>query len=153
MQIKGRKFFDEFKEFALRGNVVDLAIGIVIGSSLTAITNSLVKDVIMPPLGLVLQGVDFSRLFIDLSGKGYKTLTQAQAVGAPTINYGLFLNAIIDFLVIAFVIFIVIKQINRLQRKERQQPTDPTQKNCPYCALSIPVQASRCPHCTSAITV
>lgn len=148
MKDQSRRFWEEFKKFALKGSVVDLSIGIIIGSALTAITNSLVKDIIMPPLGLLLRGVDFSNLFIDLSGQEYQTLAQAQAAGVPTINYGLFLNAILNFLIIALVIFIVIKQMSRLQRRSEAV----TEKPCRYCYSQVHVAATRCPHCTSALT-
>lgn len=151
MKKQGLTFWGEFKAFAIRGNVVDLAIGVVIGSTFTTITNSLVKDIIMPPLGLVTSGINFSNLFIDLSGKDFATLAQAQAAGVPTINYGMFLNAILNFFVVALVVFIVIKQINRLERREEAGPAEPTQKTCPFCSLSIPRSASRCPHCTSRL--
>ncbi len=140
------KLWAEFKKFALRGNVVDLSIGVIIGSALTAITNSLVKDIIMPPLGLLLRGVDFSNLFINLSRQEYATLAQAQAAGVPTINYGLFLNAVLNFLIIALVIFIVVRQINRLQRHDEAI----SEKTCPHCQSQIHVAATRCPQCTSA---
>lgn len=143
----GFKFWEEFKQFAIRGNVVDLSIGIIIGTAFTAVTNSLVKDIIMPPLGLLLRNVDFTNLFIDLSGNGYNTLTQAQAAGAPTINYGLFINAIINFLIIALVVFGMVKQINRVKRHDEAI----TEKKCPYCVSKIDLAATRCPHCTSAL--
>lgn len=148
MKERGQQFWEEFKKFALRGSVVDLSIGIIIGSALTAITNSLVKDIIMPPLGLLLHGVDFSNLFIDLSGQNYESVAQAQAAGAPTINYGLFLNATINFVIVSLVIFIVVKQMSRL-RRERAAATD---KTCPYCLNQVNAAASRCPHCTSQLT-
>ena len=138
----------EFKEFIQRGNVLDLAVGIIIGSAFGKIISSLVNDIIMPPIGLLLGKVDFSNLFITLNGDSYKTLQEAQAAGAVTINYGVFLNTVVEFLIIAFVIFIVIRQINRLS-KTNPAPTEPTTKLCPHCCTEIPVQASRCPHCTS----
>ena len=138
----------EFKEFIQRGNVLDLAVGIIIGSAFGKIISSFVNDIIMPPIGLLLGKVDFSNLFVTLSGDSYKTLQEAQAAGAVTINYGVFLNTVVEFLIIAFVIFIVIRQINRLS-KTNPAPTEPTTKLCPHCCTEIPVQASRCPHCTS----
>ena len=141
--------FKEFKEFAMKGSMVDLAIGIVIGAAFGKIITSLVSDVIMPPIGLLLGKVDFSSLFIDLSGKGYATLAEAKAAGAATINYGLFLNTVIDFIIVAFVIFLIIKQINRMKREEA--PAAPVTKECPYCFTSIPVQATRCPNCTTEL--
>lgn len=150
VQQRSWKLLDEFKAFAVRGNVVDLAVGVVIGSAFTTITTSLVKDIVMPPLGWLLSDVDFSNLYINLSGD-YASLAEAQAAGAPTINYGLFLNALLNFLVISFVVFLSIKQINRLQRQEKQQPADPTDKNCSFCYMKVPTKATRCPYCTSIL--
>ena len=141
--------FKEFKEFAMKGSMVDLAIGIVIGAAFGKIITSLVSDVLMPPIGLLLGKVDFASLFIDLSGKGYATLAEAKAAGAATINYGLFLNTAIDFVIVAFVIFLIIKQINRMKREEA--PAPPDTKDCPYCYTSIPLKATRCPSCTAEI--
>jgi len=141
--------FKEFKEFAMKGSMVDLAVGIVIGAAFGKIITSLVSDVIMPPIGLLLGEVDFSSLFIDLSGKGYATLAEAKAAGAATINYGLFLNTVIDFIIVAFVIFLIIKQINRMKREEA--PAPPDTKDCPYCYTGIPLKATRCPNCTAEI--
>ncbi|MFY9287977.1 MAG: large conductance mechanosensitive channel protein MscL [Alphaproteobacteria bacterium] len=135
----------EFREFAARGNVVDLAVGVIIGAAFGKIVTSLVSDVIMPPVGLLLGQVDFSNLFIDLSGGNHPSLSAAKAAGAPTINYGLFINTTIDFLIIAFVIFIIIKQMNRFTKK------DITKKECPRCTSSISLAASKCPHCTADI--
>src|SRR6266404_372456 len=137
----------EFKEFAMRGNVLDMAIGVIIGAAFGKIITSVVSDIIMPPIGLVLGKVDFSNLFISLSGQSYNTLAEAKAAGAATLNYGLFLNTVIDFLIVAFVIFLLIKQINRIKRQP--EPSKPTTKDCPYCLSAIPVKATRCPHCTS----
>ncbi len=137
----------EFKEFALKGNVMDMAVGIIIGAAFGGIVQSLVKDVIMPPLGLLLGRVDFSSLFINLSGTAYPSLAAAQAAGAPTLNYGLFINAIVNFVILAFVIFLVVKQMNRLKREA--PAAAPTEKDCPYCATKIPIGAQKCPHCTS----
>jgi large conductance mechanosensitive channel len=134
----------EFKDFAVRGNVIDMAVGVVIGAAFGKIVSSFVKDIIMPPVGLLTGGMDFSDKFFDLSGKGYATLAEAEAAGAPTINVGLFLNTVIDFLIVAFAIFLVIKQINRLKRAP--PPADPT-----TCRMTIPIQATRCGHCTSEI--
>ena len=139
----------EFKEFVMRGNVVDLAIGIVIGAAFGKIVTSFVEDVLMPPIGLALGNVDFSNLFINLSGKDYPSVAAAKAAGAATLNYGIFFNAVINFLIIAFAIFILIKQINRWQK-----PTPaaaPTTKDCPHCLLTIPIKATRCAHCTSEL--
>jgi large conductance mechanosensitive channel len=139
----------EFKEFAMRGNVLDMAIGIIIGAAFGKIITSIVTDILMPPIGLVLGKVDFSNLFINLSGKPYETLAAAKAASAPTINYGLFLNAVIDFVIVAFAIILLIRQVNRLTRPAVAPA--PTTKDCPYCVTPIPIQATKCPHCTSAL--
>jgi len=139
----------EFKEFILRGNVMDLAVGIVIGVAFGAIVNSLVKDIIMPPIGLLLGKINFTDLFINLSGTPYASLKAAQDAGAATINYGLFLNTIISFLIVAWAIFILIRLMNKL-RKEKP-PAEPTDKECPRCFMKIPVKATRCAHCTSEL--
>ena len=136
----------EFREFALKGNVVDMAVGIIIGAAFGKIINSFVSDVLMPPIGLLLGKVDFSNLFLNLSGKPYDSLASAKAAGAATINYGLFLNTMIDFTIVAFAIFLLIRQINRLKRQPEQ-----TTKECPYCLSRIPLKATRCPSCTSEL--
>lgn len=145
----------EFKEFAMRGNVLDMAIGIIIGAAFGSIINSLVNDVIMPPIGLLLGKVDFSNLFLTLhEGKiagPYSSLADAQLAGAVTINYGLFINTIISFLIVAFAVFLLIRSINQLQKKEEATPAEPTTRECPFCALEIPIKASRCPYCTSKL--
>ena len=142
----------EFREFAMRGNVVDLAAAVVIGAAFGKIVTSFVNDILMPPLGLVLGHVDFSNIFINLSGQHYNSLAEAKAAGAPTINIGLFINAIIDFLIVAFAIFLVVQQINRLKSKQSEvPPSAPTTKDCPYCLSTIPLKASRCPNCTSQL--
>lgn len=141
----------EFKEFAMRGNVFDMAIGIVIGAAFGAIVASFVDDILMPPIGMLLGGVDFTNLFISLDGQNYASLAAAQAAGAATINYGLFLSTVIDFLIVAFVIFLLVRQINRMRAEPEEVPAEPTTKDCPYCATEIPIQATRCPHCTSEI--
>lgn len=142
----------EFKEFALRGNVVDLAVAVIIGAAFGKITTSLVNDVIMPPLGLLLGDLDFSDYFINLSGDAaYPSLQAAKAAGAVTLNYGAFITTVINFLIIAFVIFMVIRQLNRLRRKEEVPAAAPTEKNCPFCVTAIPLKATRCPHCTSEL--
>jgi large conductance mechanosensitive channel len=141
----------EFKAFAMRGNVIDLAVGIILGTAFGAIVTSLVNDIIMPPIGMILGEVDFSSLYINLSGGDYATLAAAQEAGAVTINYGTFINTIINFLIIAFAIFIVIRQINRLQRQEEEAPAEPTTKDCPFCFTEIAIQATRCPNCTSQL--
>ena len=139
----------EFKEFAMRGNVMDMAIGIILGAAFGKIVTSLVNDIIMPPIGRLLGNINFSSLFINLSGVAYKTLAEAKAAGAATINVGLFLNTIIDFIIVAFAIFIVVKQLNKLKRKEEKPAAEPTTKACSYCEMEISIKAKRCPHCTS----
>jgi large conductance mechanosensitive channel len=139
----------EFKEFAMRGNVVDMAVGILIGAAFGRIVTSLVNDLLLPPLGLVLGKVDFSNLFVNLSGTHYPTLAQAKAAGAPTLNYGVFLNNIINFLIVAFAIFLLVRGINRLRRQQEAPAPEPTTKRCPYCDSMISIHAIRCPQCTS----
>ncbi len=143
--------FKEFKEFAMRGNVLDMATGIIIGAAFGKIVSTFVSDVLMPPVGLLLGKVDFSNLFLNLSGKPVTTLAEAKAAGAATINYGLFLNTLVDFLIVAFAIFLLIRQVNRLKRQPPPAPAAPTTKDCPYCFSSIAIKASRCPHCTSEL--
>ncbi|MGH8070125.1 MAG: large conductance mechanosensitive channel protein MscL [Candidatus Entotheonellia bacterium] len=141
----------EFREFAMRGNVVDLAVGIIIGVAFGKIITSLVNDIIMPPIGLLLGRVDFSSLFINLSGQPYASLAEAKAAGAPTINYGVFLNTVIDFIIVAFAIFLLIRLINRLSRQPAAPPAAPSTRECPFCMSSIPLRATRCPYCTSEL--
>lgn len=141
--------FQEFKKFILRGNVMDMAVGIVIGAAFGKIVTSLVGDILMPPLGLVLGHVDFSNLFISLSGEHFASLADAKKAGAATINYGVFLNTILEFLIIALALFIVIRAVNRLAVKPPEAPAAPTNKDCPYCFSSIAIKATRCPNCTS----
>ncbi|MBD3634659.1 MAG: large conductance mechanosensitive channel protein MscL [Methylophaga sp.] len=145
----------EFKEFAMRGNVVDMAVGIIIGGAFATIVKSLVADVIMPPVGLMLGGVDFTDLFILLkegsTAAPYATLAAAQEAGAVVISYGVFINAVISFLIVAFAVFLLIRSINRLRREEEAPPVEPTTKDCPFCFSSVSLKASRCPHCTSEI--
>jgi large conductance mechanosensitive channel len=138
----------EFKEFAMKGNVLDMAIGVIIGAAFGKIVTSFVNDVLMPPLGLLLGRMDFSNLFINLSGTTYATLADAKKAGAATLNYGLFLNTIIDFAIVAFVIFLVVKQVNRMRAPAPAPPAPPT-KDCPLCTSTIPAAAKRCPHCTA----
>ncbi len=140
----------EFKDFAMRGNVLDMAVGIIIGAAFGKIVSSFVSDVLMPPLGLLLGKVDFSSLFINLSGASYPSLSAAKAAGAPTINYGVFLQAILDFVIVAFAIFLLIRQVNAWTRKP-QEPAAKTSKPCPYCLSEIPLRATRCAHCTSDV--
>ncbi|BCA79274.1 large conductance mechanosensitive channel protein MscL [Desulfuromonas sp. AOP6] len=148
--------FKEFKEFAMRGNVVDMAVGIIIGGAFGTIVKSLVADVLMPPLGLLMGGVDFSNLFIVLKQGAtpgpYAALAEAQAAGAVSINYGVFINTVISFIIVAFAIFLLIRGINRLRREEETPAAAPTTKDCPFCLSSIPIKASRCPNCTSDLT-
>lgn len=139
----------EFKEFAMRGNVLDMAVGIIIGAAFGKTITSFVGDILMPPIGLLLGKVDFSSLFLNISGKSYDTLAAAKAAGAATVNYGLFLNAVIDFLIVAFVIFMLVRQVNRW--KTPAPVAAPTTKDCPSCCMAIPVKATRCPNCTSEI--
>jgi large conductance mechanosensitive channel len=139
----------EFKEFAMRGNVIDLAIGVIIGGAFGKIVSSFVADVIMPLIGLLLGKVSFENLFVSLSGEEYASLAAAQEAGAPTLNYGIFIQAIIDFLIVAFVIFLVVKGINKLQKPAPEAA--PTTKKCPYCFSDIPIEATRCPNCTSQL--
>ena len=140
----------EFKKFAMRGNVIDLAIGVIIGGAFGKIVTSFVNDILMPPVGLLLGKVDFSNLYINLSGGKYDSLAAAQEAGAATLNYGLFLNTVIDFVIIVFVIFLLVRQINKLE-KPAETPKEPTTKECPYCCSSIPIKATRCPACTSEL--
>ena len=146
---------NEFRHFAMRGNVVDMAVGIIIGGAFGTIVKSLVSDVMMPPLGLLLGGVDFSDLFVTLkegaTAGPYATLAAAQEAGAVTIGYGLFMNAVISFLIVAFAVFLLIKAINKLQREKEEPAAEPTTKDCPKCFTAIPVKATRCPNCTSDI--
>jgi large conductance mechanosensitive channel len=140
----------EFKEFAMRGNVIDLAVGVIIGAAFGKIVASLVEDIIMPPVGLLLHGVNFTDLFIALNGKHFDTLAAAKAAGAPTLNYGLFLNNVINFLIVAFCVFILVQQVNRWMKKP-EPAAAPTTKECPQCAMTIPIKARKCPHCTTQI--
>ena len=145
----------EFKEFAMRGNVVDMAVGIIIGGAFGTIVKSMVADVLMPPIGLLMGGVDFSNLFIVLkngsSSGPLNSLADAQATGAVTINYGVFLNGVVSFLIVAFAVFMLIRGVNQMKRKEEASPAEPTTKDCQYCLLSIPIKAVRCGHCTSEL--
>ncbi len=143
--------FKDFKEFAMRGNVVDMAIGIIIGGAFGKIVTSVVNDIIMPPIGLVLGHVDFSSLFVNISGTHYDTLADAKKAGAAVITYGAFINTVIDFLIVAFVVFLLVKQMNRVM-KPAPAPAAPPAKECPYCLSGgIPVKATRCPHCTAEL--
>lgn len=140
---------EEFKKFAMRGNVMDMAIGIVIGTAFTKIVDSFVKDILMPPIGLALGKVDFSNLFLSLTGQSFPSLEAAKAAGAPTINYGLFINTVIDFLIVAFAIFLLVRWVNRMREKPEAAVAEPITKACPFCLSVIPIKAVRCPQCTS----
>ena len=149
----------EFRDFAMKGNVMDMAVGIIIGGAFGKIVSSLVNDVIMPPIGMLLGKVDFSNLFINLSGEHYASLADAKAAGAATVNYGLFLNTVIDFVIVAFAIFLMVKWINKmraateaLEKKPQVAPAAPTTKECPYCLSVIPMKAIRCAHCTANLS-
>jgi large conductance mechanosensitive channel len=142
----------EFKAFIMRGNVLDLAVAVIIGGAFGTIVNSLVNDILMPPLGLLLGKVDFSNLFLNLSGQEFASLADAKKAGAATINYGLFLNSVVSFLIVALAIFMVVKSANKLQKPEPEAPpAAPSTKDCPYCCSSIPIKATRCPSCTSEL--
>ncbi|MGH6981029.1 MAG: large conductance mechanosensitive channel protein MscL [Stellaceae bacterium] len=141
--------WQDFRAFIMRGNVVDLAIGVIIGAAFGKIVSSLVSDIIMPPIGLLVGQVDFSSIFITLSSKHFDTIAAAKAAGAPTINIGLFVNAVIDFVIVAFVVFLAMRQVNKMMPKPSEAPVNA--KDCPRCATSIPLAATRCPHCTSEL--
>jgi len=147
--------FKEFKEFAMRGNVVDMAVGIIIGAAFGTIVKSLVSDVIMPPIGLLLGNVDFANLFIVLKSGAesgaFASLAEAQEAGAVTLNYGLFINTIISFVIVAFAVFLLVRNLNRLKRQEEAPPAEPTTKECPQCLSTIPIKATRCAFCTSQL--
>jgi large conductance mechanosensitive channel len=142
--------FKDFKDFILRGNVLDLAVAVIMGAAFGKVVTSFVNDIIMPPIGMMMGGVSFTDLFISLNGQSYPSLAVAQAAGAPTINYGLFLNTVIDFLIIALAIFLVVKAANRMMAP-KPVPAEPATKDCPYCCTAIPIKATRCPHCTSQL--
>jgi len=139
----------EFKEFAMRGNVLDMAVGIIIGAAFGKIITSFVGDILLPPIGLLLGKVDFSSLFLNISGKSYDNLAAAKAAGAATLNYGFFLNAVVDFLIVAFVVFLLVRQVNRW--KTPAPAAAPSTKDCSYCCTAVPIKATRCPHCTSEL--
>ena len=148
--------FKEFREFAMRGNVVDMAVGIIIGASFGSIISSLVADVIMPPIGLMLGNVDFANLFVTLkegakAAGPYASLADAKAAGAVTVNIGLFINTVISFLIVAFAMFMVIRGVNRMKREAPAPAAAPTTKDCPFCYTAIPIKAKRCPNCTSQL--
>ncbi len=141
----------EFKEFAMRGNVLDMAVGIIIGAAFGQIVNSFVQDILMPPIGRLLGHVDFSNLFVSLSGTHYDTLAAAKAAGAATLNYGLFLNTVINFLIVAFAVFLLVRQVNRLAAKPAPAPAALATRDCPYCLSAVPVKATKCAHCISEL--
>jgi len=147
---------EEFKKFAMRGNVVDMAVGIIIGGAFGTIVKSLVNDVVMPPIGLLLGGVDFADVFVTLkegaTAGPYATVAAAKEAGAVTLNAGLFVNSVISFLIVAFAVFMLIKAMNSLQRTQEEPAADPTEKECPHCFTQIPIKATRCPHCTSELS-
>lgn len=148
--------FKEFKEFAMRGNVIDMAIGIIIGGAFGPIVGSMVSDILMPPIGLALGNVDFTNLFILIkegskAAAPYASLADAKAAGAVTINYGVFINSVVSFVIVAFCVFLLVKTMNRLKREEAAPPAEPTTKDCPFCCSAIPMKASRCPQCTSEV--
>src|SRR3989338_11609267 len=146
-----RNVLREFKEFAVRGSVIDLAVGVIIGAAFNKIVNSLVNDILLPPIGLLLRRVDFSNLFVNLGGERFGTIADAQKVGAPTLNCGLFINALISFLLTALAVFMVVRAINRFRRREEAKVA-PELMACPFCRLDIPKKATRCPHCTSTVS-
>ena len=141
---------DEFKKFALRGNVLDMAVGVILGASFGKIVTSMVSDVLTPPIGLLLGKIDFSNLFINLSSQTYATLADAKAAGAPTLNYGAFINTMIDFVIVAFAVFLLVRQFNRFMERSKQEIATAAHstRDCPYCLTSIPLKARRCAHCT-----
>jgi len=143
---------DEFKKFAVRGNLADLAAGIVIGAAFTGVVGSFVNDILMPPIGLIIGRVDFQNLFINLSNRHFESVAAAKAAGAPTLNYGVFINHILNFIIVAFAVFLLIRQMNKMNAAiDGPPPTPVPTKECPYCASTIPLRARRCPHCTSEL--
>src|SRR5262245_11111665 len=147
---KGHGVLNEFRDFAMRGSMLDMAVGIIVGAAFGRVVSSLVSDILMPPIGLFAGHSDFSNKFINLSGHAYATLAEAKAAGAATINYGVFFNALCDFLIVAFAVFMLIRQVNRLKSKQDQSAT--VMRECPFCFYAVAVKATRCPHCTSILT-
>jgi large conductance mechanosensitive channel len=146
------KMFKEFKEFAVKGSMIDLAVGIIIGAAFTGVVNSLVNDVLMPPIGLLVGKVDFSNLFLTLSGGHFQTVAEAKSGGAVTLNYGMFVNTLINFLIVAFAVFLLVKQVNAFKRKLEPKPSPvPATKECPYCKSKVHIDAVKCPNCTSEL--
>lgn len=146
-----KKFFEEFKKFALKGNMIDLAVGVIIGGAFNGLVTSLVNDIIMPVLSLFTGKLDFANWFVALDGKTYVTIEAAKEAGAATLNYGNFISGIINFIIMAFVVFMLVKAINKLKKEEPAKPAAPTTKKCPFCKTDIPLEATKCPHCTSAL--
>jgi large conductance mechanosensitive channel len=142
----------QFREFIARGNVIDLAVGIIIGSAFTSVVKSLVDDLIMPPIGVVTGGVDFSNLFINLSGGSYASVAAAKQAGAATLNYGLFLNNVVSFLIVAITVFVLVQGAQKLRTRQQEAPPEPTERDCPYCRMRVPRAAVRCAYCTSELT-
>ncbi len=147
---KGGRMLGEFKDFAMRGSMLDMAVGIIVGAAFGRLVNSFVSDVLMPPIGMLTGHSDFSNKFINLSGHAYATLAEAKAAGAATINYGLFFNAVSDFVIVAFVVFMLIRQVNRLRNEQKASVA--VTRDCPFCLSAVAIKASRCPHCTSTLT-
>ena len=145
-----KKLLKEFKTFALKGNMLDLAVGVIIGGAFNSIVSSLVNDIVMPVLSLVTGKIDFTNMFIALNGEKYATLAAAQEAGAATLNYGSFITGVINFVIMAFVVFMIVKQLNKF--KQEPEPAAPTEKVCPYCKTKIDIYATRCPHCTSELS-
>lgn len=143
--------WQEFKKFVARGNVLDLAIGIVLGAAFGTVVSSFVEDMLMPPIGLLSGGIDFSALYVNLSGTEYESLAAATAAGAPTINYGVFLNNVLSFLIVAFAVFMIVRAYNRMMIRQQEAPPPPSEKECPRCRMTVPVDATRCGYCTSEI--
>lgn len=151
LKVRGAPVLKEFKEFAVKGSVLDMAVGIILGVAFGKIVASLVEDIIMPPVGLLLGHVDFTNLFFSLTGRHFDTLAAAKASGTPTINYGLFLNSIFNFLIVAFAIFLLVRQVNRFRRQQEAPAPAPTIRECPYCLSAIPIRATRCASCTAQL--
>ncbi len=152
--MRGEKnMLKEFKEFALKGNMIDLAVGVIIGGAFNSLVTSLVDNIIMPVLSIVTGKIDFTNLFFALDGNTYKTLAAAQEAGAPTINYGLFVTGLINFIIMAFVIFMIVKAMNALRKPKEEAPAAPTTKVCPFCKSEISIEATKCPHCTSDLEI
>jgi large conductance mechanosensitive channel len=141
--------FNEFKAFIARGSVIDLAVGIVIGAAFTSVVNSLVRDILMPPIGLIAGGVDFTELYLNLGSEEFASHAAAVAAGAPTVNYGIFINNLISFLIVSFAVFLLVKAYNRIRMLEKNAPPAPTERDCPFCRMRVPLDAIRCGHCTS----